>query len=199
MSPATYAYNNPEQAAFWIASGVGLAVAAPITASIGAVALGSYAVGTALYNAATAPNADTRDYYLGQGTSIGALTAIGAKSTGAADTNPATLYHYTSQEGLQGILNSGKLNASLKANNPSDAFYGEGQYFSDIAPGTMTNNQLSRQFINNPFQGNKFSQYLEINVSNLDITKGRSGVYVNHSTQPLNIKGLVKSSGSNQK
>ena len=41
---------------------------------------------------------------------------------------PSTLYHYTSEKGLTGILDTGTLNPSLKANNPKDARYGNGQY-----------------------------------------------------------------------
>lgn len=49
-----------------------------------------------------------------------------------------TLYHYTNQKGLTGITESNQLNPSLKANNPNDARYGNGQYLSDIEPQTTT-------------------------------------------------------------
>ena len=45
-----------------------------------------------------------------------------------------TLYHYTTEEGMEGIISSQKLNPSLKANNPKDARYGNGQYLSNIKP-----------------------------------------------------------------
>ena len=50
--------------------------------------------------------------------------------------NKNILYHYTNDKGLKGILSSKQLNPFLKANNPKDARYGNGQYLSDILPGT---------------------------------------------------------------
>ncbi|MBS7528915.1 hypothetical protein IC619_000205 [Hazenella sp. IB182353] len=61
-----------------------------------------------------------------------------------------TLYHYTNESGLNGILHS-KQNASLKANNPKDARYGDGQYLNDITPGSKRPGQLSYAFIRNPW------------------------------------------------
>ena len=55
---------------------------------------------------------------------------------------PSTLYHYTSEKGLAGILDTGTLNPSLKANNPKDARYGNGQYFTDIAPGSKSKRSI---------------------------------------------------------
>ena len=42
------------------------------------------------------------------------------------------LHHYTSEDGHAGIMQSKTLRASLKANNPKDARFGDGQYLSDI-------------------------------------------------------------------
>jgi hypothetical protein len=75
-----------------------------------------------------------------------------------------TMYHYTTEEGQRGIVESGELRPSLKSENPQDARYGDGQYMSDIAPGTKTCAQLSRCFIGQPFQGKRFTHYVEINV-----------------------------------
>jgi hypothetical protein len=52
-------------------------------------AVGGYAIGSAGYNAYTAPNADARDYYLGQGVTATALTALGIKGAGAANSSTA--------------------------------------------------------------------------------------------------------------
>lgn len=51
------------------------------------------------------------------------------KTSNKADIN--TLYHYTNEKGLNGILESNELRPSLKANNPKDARYGDGQYLSE--------------------------------------------------------------------
>ncbi|EXU74362.1 hypothetical protein BG55_17225 [Erwinia mallotivora] len=52
------------------------------------------------------------------------------------DDEKKILYHYTHNNGLDGILTSKKLNPSLKANNPKNARYGDGQYLSDVKHGT---------------------------------------------------------------
>jgi len=106
-----------------------------------------------------------------------------------------TLYHYTDETGLKGILNSQKLNPSLKAINPKDARYGNGQYFSDIVPGSKTPAQLSRQFIKNPFQGRRFTHYIEVDVTGLNVIKGREGVYVVLGEEPLDLVNRIVSSG----
>ncbi len=108
-----------------------------------------------------------------------------------------SLFHYTSDAGLEGILNSKKLNPSLKANNPKDARYGDGQYLSDTAPGTRTNAELSSDFIGIPFQGKKFENFIEIDVTGLDVVKGRNGVFVIPNNSALDISKRVMNSGSN--
>jgi len=94
-------------------------------------------------------------------------------------------------------LKSKKLNPSLKANNPKDARFGDGQYLSDISPGSMTCAQLSRYFIGQPFQGNKFKNYVEIDVTGLNVTKGRDGVFVLPNNKPLDLTNRILSSGAN--
>lgn len=76
---------------------------------------------------------------------------------------------------MVGILDTGTLNPSLKANNPKDTRYGNGQYFSDIAPGTRSDASLSKQFINNHWKGSKYSNYIGVDTSNLIVVKGRDG------------------------
>ena len=110
---------------------------------------------------------------------------------------PKSLFHYTDDAGLDGILTSKKLNPSLKANNPKDAQYGDGQYLSDTIPGSRTNAELSHDFIGIPFQGNKFKNYIEIDVTDLNITKGRNGVFIVPNNVPLDISKRIIGSGSN--
>ncbi|WP_444889778.1 HYD1 signature containing ADP-ribosyltransferase family protein [Microbulbifer sp. DLAB2-AA] len=117
---------------------------------------------------------------------------------GAAVTKgPEKLYHYTDNKGLDGITSSNKLNPSLKANNPNDARYGDGQYLSDIAPGSKTCAQLSRCFFGNPFQGRKVENYIEIDVRGLNVQKGRDGVYVVPGDKPLDLTNRITGSGKN--
>jgi hypothetical protein len=92
-------------------------------------------------------------------------------------------------------LDQEALNPSLKALNPNDVRYGNGQYLSDIVPGTKTPAQLSRQFLNQPFQGAKFSHYVEVDVTGLNVVQGRPGVFVIPNETPLNLTGRIVNSG----
>ncbi|MGN0386528.1 MAG: HYD1 signature containing ADP-ribosyltransferase family protein, partial [Lachnospiraceae bacterium] len=114
-------------------------------------------------------------------------------STGGSQTK--TLYHYTNEKGMNGIVDSQKLNPSLKANNPNDCFYGEGQYLSDIVPGTKSPAQLSRSFIHNPFQGAKYAYYVEIDVTDLNVIYGRDNVFVILNQEPLDLVNRIVSYG----
>jgi hypothetical protein len=88
------------------------------------------------------------------------------------------MYHYTTKAGLAAILQSRQLLPSLRANNPKDARYGDGQYVSDIVPGTKRPGQLSRIFYGIPFGWRRFTHYVKINVDGLAVVYGRSGVFV---------------------
>jgi hypothetical protein len=144
----------------------------------------------------------TRAFY-GAGSILDGATfgEFGVEETAAEDIiqNQSTkvLYHYTDEEGMNGILSSEQLNPSTKAVNPNDARYGNGQYLSDIKPGTMTPAQLSRAFIGNPFQGSRFTNYVTVDVTGLDWTQGRAGVFVIPSETPLDLSGRIISSGTN--
>jgi hypothetical protein len=108
-----------------------------------------------------------------------------------------TLFHYTNQAGMTGITESKQLLPSLKSANPNDVRHGNGQYLSDISPGSMSCAQLSRCFLGQPFQGQRFTNFVEIDVTGLNIVKGRSGVFVVPNEAPLNLSGRIVRSGSN--
>jgi hypothetical protein len=108
-----------------------------------------------------------------------------------------TLYHYTDEAGLDGIASSGELRPSLRSVNPNDVRYGNGQYVSDIVPGSRTCAQLSRCFLGQPFQGQRFTHFVEINVDGLNAVKGRDGVFVIPGDSPLDLTGRIVSSGPN--
>src|ERR1700730_4739842 len=98
-----------------------------------------------------------------------------------------TLFHYTDTNGLSGILDSKQLWASTIAKNPRDVRYGNGQYLTDIKPGIMTSAQLSRALIGHPFQGLRFTHFVEIDVANLAVTKPRSHVFVVTNDDSLDL------------
>jgi hypothetical protein len=64
-------------------------------------------------------------------------------------------------------------------------------------PGTKTNAQISRLFIGQPFQGSKFKNFIEIDVTGLNVVKGREGVFVVPNSGPLNLVGRILRSGVN--
>lgn len=107
------------------------------------------------------------------------------------------MYHYTSEEGHAGILRSKKILPSLKANNPKDARFGEGQYVSDILPGTKRPAQLSMIFFGIPWAGKRFTHYIAINVRGLNVISGRIYVYLIKNKKPLDITERLIKHGRN--
>jgi hypothetical protein len=107
------------------------------------------------------------------------------------------LHHYTSEDGHAGIMQSKTLRASLKANNPKDARFGDGQYLSDIRPGTKRPGQLSMIFFGMPFAGRRFTHYVSINTKDLDVVFGRPYVYVVKNAGPLDISKRLVANGKN--
>ena len=81
--------------------------------------------------------------------------------------------------------------------NPNDARYGDGQYLSDIAPGTLRNGQLAYRFVRMGFSGARFSNYLEIDVTGLEVIEGRANVFVVPNSGPLDVSNRIVSWGQN--
>jgi HYD1 signature containing ADP-ribosyltransferase len=106
-----------------------------------------------------------------------------------------TLFHYTTQRGLEGILLSQKLLASLAANNPADVRFGNGQYLSNLEPGAKTPAQLSRALLGQPFQGRRFTHYLEIDITGLMVVHGRGNIFVIPNDTALDLVGRIVRSG----
>jgi len=72
--------------------------------------------------------------------------------------------------------------------------YGNGQYLSDLAPETKTPAQLAKLFINVPNKY-KYTHYVEIDVSGLEVIKGREGVFVIPNEKPLDLTGRIVRTG----
>jgi RHS repeat-associated protein len=136
------------------------------------------------------------------------LSALGSKALSSVHPTPEvppidagfggrTLFHYTDEAGMKGIVDTGQLNPSLRRLNPTDVRYGDGQYLSDISPGTKTSAQLSRAFLGQPFQGQRFTHFVEIDVDGLNVVEGRANVFVVPGQEPLDLTGRVVSFGAN--
>ncbi|WP_207905565.1 HYD1 signature containing ADP-ribosyltransferase family protein [Nocardia alba] len=108
-----------------------------------------------------------------------------------------TLYHYTTEGRLSQILNALELWASRKADNPKDARYGDGQYLSDIEPGTLRPGQLSYRFLSTPRGWRRFTHYIEVDVTGLTVIAGREGVFLIPNSGPLDLTGRIVRSGKN--
>ncbi|MFD5552232.1 HYD1 signature containing ADP-ribosyltransferase family protein [Streptomyces sp. NPDC127068] len=147
----------------------------------------------AVYNLTVA---DLHTYYVLAGATPVLVHNCGDGPESASE-GPQSLYHYTNETGHDGITASGAMRPSLKANNPKDARYGDGQYLTDIQPGTKTLGQLSAAFLRVPWAGRKFTHYLEIDVSGLNVLEGRPGVFVIPNSGPLDLTGRIRSSGRN--
>ncbi|MBR8216272.1 hemagglutinin repeat-containing protein [Burkholderia vietnamiensis] len=134
---------------------------------------------------------------LGEGKALTSLVenAVDKLVAEKAVTTPSTLYHYTNEAAMTAIVDSKSLNPSLKALNPNDVRYGNGQYLSDIPPGTMTPAQLSRAFVNNPFQGARYTNFVAVDVTGLNVVQGRPGVFVVPNEVPLDLSGRIAGSG----
>ncbi len=96
---------------------------------------------------------------------------------------------------MEGILQTKIIKPSLKELNPKDVRYENGQYLSDIVPGTKTPSQLGRQFINVPNKHKYTTHYVAIDVSGLDVIKGRDGVFVVRGATDLDISDRMVGSG----
>lgn len=104
------------------------------------------------------------------------------------------LYHYTNEKGMNAIVESQQLNPSLKANNPKDARHGDGQYLTDIEPYNQTPPGLAARFIKVPNRY-KYTHYIAIDVTGLEVTYGRKGVFVILNDSPLDLTGRIVSTG----
>lgn len=98
---------------------------------------------------------------------------------------------------MNGIIATRMILPSLMAANPNDARYGDGQYLSDIPPGTGSSGSLSAIFLGFPFQEARFTNYVGINVQGLPVVIGRPHVYVVPSTTSLDVSGRITSFGEN--
>lgn len=108
-----------------------------------------------------------------------------------------TMWHYTNAANLKGILESHRLNPSLGGPGTKDARYGDGQYVSDIPPGDCSASQLSRRFLGVPYHTWRFTHYVEVNVTGLEVVCGREHVFVIPGREPLDLTGRIVSWGSN--
>jgi hypothetical protein len=108
-----------------------------------------------------------------------------------------SMWHYTTAANMAAILKSLKLNPSLRQYNPKDARYGDGQYVSDIPPRTLSASQLSYRFVRVPYASRRFTHYIEVDVTGLEVICGREHVFVIPGREALDLEGRIVSWGLN--
>ena len=108
------------------------------------------------------------------------------------------LYHYTDEEGYFGIIRSKSLNPSLLEANPKDARHGDGQYLTDIVPGSLTTAQLSRLLFGVPWVRRKLAYYIAVNVQGLKVENPAEHFYLIRSRNPLKIADRIVGGGPTQ-
>jgi len=115
--------------------------------------------------------------------------------------SPESLYHYTNEKGMKGILSSKEIYPSIKAKNPSDAIYGDGVYLSDIKPGTYSNGSLAARFLRTFPNPNIFTHYVEIDVTGLNASlvkkRGTTNIYLIETDVNLDISDRILNFGEN--
>ncbi|HEJ7077048.1 TPA: RHS domain-containing protein [Serratia marcescens] len=119
-----------------------------------------------------------------------------------------TLIHYTTEEGLKGILDSGELRAS---SGPIHARFGDGEYLTDIKPeqiggrtlkeaagtGKLSLGQVAHNLYGDSRKINSITHYVEIDVTGLDVSEPRPNTFRVANTGNLDIsKRIVKSGKS---
>ncbi|MGQ0604221.1 MAG: RHS repeat-associated core domain-containing protein [Anaerolineales bacterium] len=135
----------------------------------------------------------------------GTATATTTKTASPSPTTPLTLYHYTSDVGLTGIVASQSILPSLGTG--PNANFGQGVYFTDISPARAaigSSYQLSRALFTTPWKNGNVSSYAAVNVSGLTVmavspvfsqTYGPASIYLYPTTSPLAIGNRIVSLG----
>lgn len=107
-------------------------------------------------------------------------------------------YHYTTEAGLAGILASGVMNPSVPrgaGGRRGDARYGSGQYFTDLAPGTLEPAELAAALYGTRRRVDRVTHYLALDLTGLPLETCRPHVFLVPNEQPLPIVDRVIDAG----
>jgi hypothetical protein len=165
----------------------GISIAGRGAAGVIGGAVGAYLGSTSAVN----PTSD--DDILRLDKAIGAyLASIDYKVQFQRQFDGPVLVHYTTPQGLAGILSSQQIFPSIQGARKGDARLGSGQYVTDIPPGSISYAALSQQLYSNPGQVNRVQSFIAIDVTNLPIVRDNSiPIAVIPNTRPLSIIGRI--------
>ena len=121
------------------------------------------------------------------------------------DDDDETIFHYTSEAGVAGIL---QCQCILQSTGGTNARYGDGAYFTNLSPlstvGT-TSGQLSYALINVPWNTAKVSHFVAVDSSQIEPTPARvaplygstysGSILLSPSTTSIPIAGALVGSG----
>lgn len=110
---------------------------------------------------------------------------------------PSVLYHYTTEEGMTGIRQSGDIWASLEESGPRHARHGDGQYLTDVEPGTLSGPELSNVLVRNFNEAARFTHYVKIYTEGIPLRRERPGVFRHVTRMPLDVYSRILSWGKN--
>ena len=105
------------------------------------------------------------------------------------------LYHYTTEPNMWAIVGSGILRPSRARAGSKDVRYGNGQYLSDIAPGTLALTQLARALSGMPFIWRRFTHFVAIEVSGWEVIRCRPGVFLVPGNFALSLEDRIVAYG----
>ncbi|MGI9920181.1 HYD1 signature containing ADP-ribosyltransferase family protein [Vibrio owensii] len=107
------------------------------------------------------------------------------------------LHHYTTEQGLEGIIASKQIFASTKAKRAKDARYGNGQYLTDIKPNTYSPEKLSMKLFGGPHSFKRCEHFISIDVTALEVDSPVKYIFVVPNEDPLDISDIINASGEN--
>ncbi|MGI8474041.1 RHS repeat-associated core domain-containing protein [Pectobacterium brasiliense] len=119
---------------------------------------------------------------------------------------PETLIHYTTENGMKGITESGVIRAS---SGDIHARFGDGQYFTNTRPemiggrtmkdaagtGKMSLGQLAGDIYGDSRKLNSITHFVEIDVTGLDVTEPRENTFRVSNTGDLDVSKRIVRSG----
>lgn len=119
-------------------------------------------------------------------------SAVTAEASASVSTGGNVLRHYTSESGYQAIMESGELLSSVGAKN---ARHGSGQYFTDLMAGDLTSGQVSRRLFGVPWNSNKLTNFIDVDLSGLKVIENTSNNFLVPNTASLSLQGRIINHG----
>lgn len=177
---------------------------AGVLPGMGSSGLGICAAGTHSGNTTDAqtgePSLDGRRLSPGEKLVMALSKIIVNALSDSKESETRVLYHYTTKDGMESIIKTGFIWPSLRANNPNDARLGDGQYFTDLVPHMYKNASLSAYLLGVPWLGNRFTNYVAIDMNGLPLVQDskRRYVFLHPNPTPLSISNRIKGFGENE-